>query len=141
MHHTQEREQKIRLWLDMWLRREDLGILELFAPAAVYLESWGPEYHGAAAIRHWFQEWNTRGRVLVWELRSILHDGDRSVAEWYFKNTVDGRMEEFDGLSLIHWSGDGRIRRLQEFGCQRDRYDPYADGPDPKFQERPSLWF
>ena len=79
--------------------------------------------------------------VLVWELRSILHDGDRSVAEWYFKNTVDGRMEEFDGLSLIHWSGDGRIRRLQEFGCQRDRYDPYADGPDPKFQERPSLWF
>jgi len=141
MHHTQEREQKIRLWLDMWLRREDLGILELFAPDAVYLESWGPEYHGAAAIRHWFQEWNTRGRVLVWELRSILHDGDRSVAEWYFKNTVDGRMEEFDGLSLIHWSGDGRIRRLQEFGCQRDRYDPYADGPDPKFQERPSLWF
>lgn len=63
MHHTQEREQKIRLWLDMWLRREDLGILELFAPDAVYLESWGPEYHGAAAIRHWFQEWNTRGRV------------------------------------------------------------------------------
>lgn len=56
MHHTQEREQKIRLWLDMWLRREDLGILELFAPDAVYLESWGPEYHGAAAIRHWFQE-------------------------------------------------------------------------------------
>ena len=66
MHHTQEREQKIRLWLDMWLRREDLGILELFAPDAVYLESWGPEYHGAAAIRHWFQEWNTRGRVEVW---------------------------------------------------------------------------
>ena len=59
MHHTQEREQKIRRWLDMWLRREDLGILELFAPDAVYLESWGPEYHGAAAIRHWFQEWNT----------------------------------------------------------------------------------
>lgn len=27
MHHTQEREQKIRRWLDMWLRREDLGIL------------------------------------------------------------------------------------------------------------------
>ena len=65
MHHTQEREQKIRLWLDMWLRREDLGILELFAPDAVYLESWGPEYHGAAAIRHWFQEWNTRGRPLL----------------------------------------------------------------------------
>lgn len=74
MHHTQEREQKIRLWLDMWLRREDLGILELFAPDAVYLESWGPEYHGAAAIRHWFQEWNTRGRV---EQRPLLPPGGR----------------------------------------------------------------
>ena len=79
MHHTQEREQKIRLWLDMWLRREDLGILELFAPDAVYLESWGPEYHGAAAIRHWFQEWNTRGRVEVWDsgiqTKVTLRDG------------------------------------------------------------------
>ena len=72
MHHTQEREQKIRLWLDMWLRREDLGILELFAPDAVYLESWGPEYHGAAAIRHWFQEWRDPCPIT---LRNEVHHG------------------------------------------------------------------
>ena len=134
-------ERAIRSWFSMWLEGKAGDLTALFTPDVQYIESWGPEYRGVSQVRHWFQEWNTRGRVLVWELRSILHDGDRSVAEWYFKNTVDGRMEEFDGLSLIHWSGDGRIRRLQEFGCQRDRYDPYADGPDPKFQERPSLWF
>ena len=77
MHHTQEREQKIRLWLDMWLRREDLGILELFAPDAVYLESWGPEYHGAAAIRHWFQEWNILGPGGGLGQRPLLPPGGR----------------------------------------------------------------
>ena len=33
------------------------------------------------------------------------------------------------------------IRRLQEFGCNVRRYDPYADGPDPKFREEGALWF
>ena len=120
-------ERAIRSWFSMWLEGKAGDLTALFTPDVQYIESWGPEYRGVSQVWHWFQEWNTRGRVLVWE--------------WYFKNTVDGRMEEFDGLSLIHWSRDGRIRRLQEFGCQRDRYDPYADGPDPKFQERPSLWF
>ena len=36
------REQKIRLWFDMWLQKNDLGILDLFSDDAVYIESWGP---------------------------------------------------------------------------------------------------
>lgn len=33
------REQKIRLWFDMWLQKRDLGILDLFSDDAVYIES------------------------------------------------------------------------------------------------------
>ena len=40
------REQKIRLWFDMWLQKMDLGIEDLFSADAVYIESWGPEYAG-----------------------------------------------------------------------------------------------
>ncbi len=40
----------------MWLRKEDLGIDEIFASDAVYIESWGPEYHGVNKIKHWFNE-------------------------------------------------------------------------------------
>lgn len=47
----QEREDKLHAWFDMWLRQTDDGILELFVPDAVYVESWGPEYHGVDAIR------------------------------------------------------------------------------------------
>lgn len=61
-----QREQQIRKWFDMWLTRTDTGIVDLFAPDALYIESWGPEYRGAEKIRHWFEEWNTRGTVLRW---------------------------------------------------------------------------
>ena len=61
----EQRERIIRQWFDMWLQARDSGILDIFAAGCVYTESWGPEYHGAAQVKHWFDEWNTRGRVLV----------------------------------------------------------------------------
>ena len=46
-----EREKIIRLWFDMWQQKKDLGISEIFSDNAVYIESWGPEYHGSAKIK------------------------------------------------------------------------------------------
>ena len=137
-----EREDKIRLWFQMWLRRTDEGILELFAPDAVYIESWGPEYHGLPAIRHWFSEWNSRGRVMAWDIKQFFHKENQTVVEWYFRDAMDdGRVEEFDGLSLVAWNGAGQIARLQEFGCNLNRYDPYANGPIPQFRDGKAAWF
>ena len=61
--------------------------------------------------------------------------------EWLFENRVDGRTEAFEGMTLIRWAGDGRILRLQEFGCNLRRYDPYENGPEPVFREENPLWF
>ena len=55
----EQRERIIRQWFDMWLQARDSGILDIFAPGCVYTESWGPKYHGAAQVKHWFDEWNT----------------------------------------------------------------------------------
>ena len=41
MEEMEKRENAVRLWFDMWLRQEDLGIRALFAEDAVYVESWG----------------------------------------------------------------------------------------------------
>ena len=73
-----EKEKTIRLWMDMWLRGRDLGIPDIFSEDAVYTESWGPLYHGAAAIGHWFREWNTRGQVLTWDIHRFFHAGDQT---------------------------------------------------------------
>lgn len=42
----EKRESIIRSWFDMWLHKEDTNIQDLFDESAVYIESWGPEYHG-----------------------------------------------------------------------------------------------
>lgn len=52
----EKREEVIKLWFDMWLQKADLGILDIFADNALYVESWGPEYKGSEKIKHWFDE-------------------------------------------------------------------------------------
>ena len=137
-----EREAAVRRWFAMWLAGRDEGIDQLFAPKAVYIESWGPQYQGMEAIRHWFSEWNTRGRVQQWEIRQFFHKEDQTVVQWYFRSAMkDGRVEAFDGMSLIRWDEEGKIAFLQEFGCNEHRYDPYAGGPVPQFREEPARWF
>ena len=96
------REKIIRLWFDMWLAKKDLGIFDVFSDNAVYIESWGPEYHGSKKIKLWFEEWNTRGTVLQWDIKQFFHKGNQTIVEWYFKNKMDaGNVEAFDGMSLI----------------------------------------
>lgn len=137
-----EREDIVALWFSMWLRREDLGIDGIFAEDALYIESWGPEYRGREAVKHWFREWNSRGRVLAWDIRQYFHSGDQTAVEWYFKNQMNGgRLEEFDGMSLIRWTADNRIALLKEFGCNIRRYDPYRHGGPPRFQDSGAKWF
>ena len=51
----EDREQKIRRWFEMWLQQSEAGMEDIFDRDAVYIESWGPEYHGLDKIRHWFR--------------------------------------------------------------------------------------
>ena len=48
-----ERERIIRLWFDMWLKQQDLGIDDIFAEDVVYTESWCPKYENRATVKHW----------------------------------------------------------------------------------------
>ncbi|WP_420920108.1 nuclear transport factor 2 family protein [Anaerotruncus colihominis] len=142
MEAEKQRESKIRQWFSMWLDKQDTGIEELFAPDAVYIESWGPEYHGSGKIKLWFDEWNSRGTVEGWNIRQYFHKGDQTVVEWAFRCVMaDGTVQSFDGLSLIRWNEAGQICFLQEFGCNENRYDPYAQGNTPAFREEQALWF
>ena len=142
MEVEKQRESKIQQWFSMWLDKKDTGIEELFATDTVYIESWGPEYHGNGKIKLWFAEWNTRGTVERWDIRQYFHKGDQTVVEWAFRCVMtDGTVQSFDGLSLIRWNGAGQICFLQEFGCNENRYDPYAQGKTPVFREEQPLWF
>ena len=102
-----EREKIIRLWFDMWIKKADLGIDNIFTDDVVYTESWSPKYENRKTVKHWFDEWNTRGSVLVWEIKQFFHQGNQTIVEWYFKSKMNnGNVEEFDGISLIVWTQD-----------------------------------
>lgn len=137
-----EREDKIRRWFSMWLKNDCTGIEEIFSADAVYTESWGPEYHGIDKIRHWFNEWNTRGAVLKWDITGFFHKENQTVTQWYFENKMDnGKVEAFEGMTLVQWTKDDKIECLKEFGCNINRYDPYEKGETPVFRDEKAAWF
>lgn len=136
-----EREAMIKKWFDMWLSGNCEGIDDVFSDDIVYIESWGPEYKGARKIKHWFEEWNARGKVVAWNIKQYFHKEDQTVVEWSFANVMnDGNEEKFDGVSLIKWN-NGKICFLKEFGCNTDNYDPYCYGDKPVFKEQKCNWF
>ena len=47
-----ERERIIRLWFDMWLKQQDLGIDDIFTEDVVYTESWSPKYQDRKTVKH-----------------------------------------------------------------------------------------
>ena len=108
----EQREATIRLWFDMWLKKADLGMAGIFSDDVVYIESWGPQYEGRAAVRHWFREWNARGKVLVWEIKGYFHREDRTVVEWYFRNQMNDGRVELDGTPAEVFRQVTRLRRL-----------------------------
>lgn len=137
-----QRERIIRLWFDMWLQQKDLGIDDIFAEDVIYIESWSPKYENRITVKHWFEEWNTRGKVLVWDIKQYFHKESQTIVEWYFKNEMnDGSIEEFDGMSLIEWTSDNKIKLLKEFGCNLNNYNPYQHGDVPQFRKEQANWF
>lgn len=137
-----KRELIIRQWFDMWLCQQDSGMDDIFTEDVTYTESWGPQYKNRETVKHWFNEWNTRGKVLVWDIRQFFHNGNQTIVEWYFKNEMNtGTVEEFDGCSLIEWTAEDKIHTLKEFGCNRNNYNPYEFSEVPQFREETVNWF
>ena len=137
-----EREQIIQLWFKMWLTQQDLGMDDIFAEDVIYTESWSPKYNNRQVVKHWFNEWNTCGKVMEWKIKQFFHKDNQTVVEWYFKNEMNnGNIEEFDGMSLIVWTADNKIKSLKEFGCNLNNYNPYEDSDMPKFRDEKTSWF
>ena len=68
------------LAVDVYKRqKQDLGIDNIFAEDVIYTESWSPKYNNRQIVKHWFQEWNTRGKVVVWEIKQFFHKGNKTI--------------------------------------------------------------
>lgn len=121
------REQIIKKYFKSWLENNCSVTKDIFDLNVTYSECYGPEYHGIDTVTTWFKEWNKRGKVLVWDIKQFIHQGNITVVEWYFKCRYDGEIEEFDGVSLIEFNGDNYIVSLKEFQSKIPHYYPYSN--------------
>lgn len=121
------REQIIKKYFKSWLENNCSVLKDIFDLNVTYSECYGPEYHGIDTVTTWFKEWNKRGKVLVWDIKQFIHQGNITVVEWYFKCRYDGEIEEFDGVSLIEFNGNNYIVSLKEFQSKIPHYYPYSN--------------
>lgn len=118
------REEIIRKYFDSWIKKDIKVLPSIFSENTVYVECYGPEYHGLDQILKWFSDWNKNGAVLEWSIKSFMHQGKFSAVEWYFKCDYDGEVSGFDGISLIEFAGE-KIVNLKEFQSKAEHYYPY----------------
>ncbi|MEK4346485.1 nuclear transport factor 2 family protein [Paenibacillus sp. FSL P4-0184] len=120
-----EREQIIGNYFESWINKNNVILIKIFDPNIIYSECYGPEYHGLHAIERWFEDWNERGTVLVWNIKQFIHQGSLTVVEWYFKCEYEDEVGEFDGVSLIEFNNNNLIVNLKEFQSKIPHYYPY----------------
>lgn len=125
-----EMEDKIHRYFDAWLKQEESGLENIFSEDVVYSECYGPEYHGRDQILRWFRDWNARGKVIAWDWKGWIRQGNRAAVEWHFACEYDGKPDAFDGVSMIEWSDSGRICALREFQSKTEHVFPYGEMED-----------
>jgi ketosteroid isomerase-like protein len=100
-----------------WLASDVEAVLALVTDDVVVVESHGPTYRGAGALREWLENWVEAADVVHrWDLGPILEasDGTMAAAEWEFACTAAGRHYEILGASVVE-AADGRLTRITEY--------------------------
>ncbi len=121
----EKHEQIISSYFKSWIDKDHTLLRRLFAPDAIYSESYGPEYHGIETIEQWFTDWQKHGTVLAWDIKQYVHQNRMTAVEWYFQCEYDGEISGFDGITLIEFDSEDRITNLKEFQSKLPHYFPY----------------
>lgn len=120
------REEIIAAYFRCWVENDPAVLGKTFAEHIVYSECYGPEYRGLGQIGQWFSDWHQKGKVLEWQIKSFLHEKDRTAVEWYFRCEYNGEIDGFDGVSLIEFDEAGKIVSLKEFQSKAEHCFPYG---------------
>ena len=122
-------EERIRAWFRAWLDKDASALRDLFAAEALYVESYGPVYRGIGQILRWFEDWNRRGTVLQWDIRSFAAVGRTAYVEWFFRCEYNGEVGVFDGVTIARFDDQLKICELREFQSKAEHVFPYGEAP------------
>ncbi len=121
-----DKEQIIRNYLRAWLSPNLEVVQNIFDENAIYSECYGPVYRNKKEIISWFENWNKQGKVIAWPIERLIINGDTSIAEWHFKCNYQGKISEFDGVSIIEFNDQNKIISVKEYQSKSKHYYPYS---------------
>jgi hypothetical protein len=121
----EHKEQMILTYFKAWLNHDSSVLPALFDANVIYVECYGPKYHGLDQILQWFSDWHKKGSVLEWSIKQFIHQNNLTVVEWYFQCDYENNVDGFDGVSLITFNEQNQITSVKEFQSKAVHYDPY----------------
>ena len=123
-------EERIRAYFRAWLDKDATALQGLFAADVEYVESYGPVYRGIGQILRWFEDWNRRGAVLQWDIRSFAAVERTAYVEWFFLCEYDGVTGSFDGVTIAQFDEQLKICALREYQSKPEHVFPYGEAPE-----------
>ncbi|GCF94234.1 hypothetical protein NRIC_21250 [Enterococcus florum] len=122
---TKEKEMTVKKYFAMWVKREFTNLPDLFHSDIYYSECYGPEYQGLSEIRAWIEDMLQKQTVLEWRIKQFIHQDHLTIVEWFFKEELAGAIGGFNGVSIIEFSPDGKIRSVKEFSSVAEHVRPF----------------
>ncbi|MDR0320948.1 MAG: nuclear transport factor 2 family protein [Treponema sp.] len=122
-----QHETIIKNYFNSWITKNINIITKYFDDEIVYSECYGPEYHGINEIKIWFNDWQKENTVLEWTIQRNIHQNNTVVVEWFFKCNCNETIDNFNGVSIIEFSEDDKIKSIKEFQSKAEHYFPYKN--------------
>jgi len=116
----------VESYFQAWIEKDADVLKTVFSDDIIYSECYGPEYHGIEQVLKWFADWNKTGTVLEWSIKRFVSEGNTIVVEWYFKCDYSNVIDGFDGVSMIDFDDNRKIKGLKEFQSKAEHYFPYS---------------
>ena len=122
---TSTQERAIRDYFAMWVTRDFSRFDELFSPCCRYEECYGPIYEGTEELHRWIEHMLAIQHVTAWDIHDMVFaaDGQSVTVTWTFI-AAEKKPCTFDGCSVIHFDGQGRIDSVREFEAEHERCFP-----------------
>ncbi len=115
----------IQKYFQSWIDVDLDALINTFSDDIIYSECYGPEYRGLSQLVQWFEDWNTKGKVLEWTIKQTIEQNKTIVVEWYFKCIYEERIDGFNGVTIAVFDDNGKISSLKEFQSKAEHYFPY----------------
>lgn len=122
-----QKEEIIYKYFEVWLTKDGKKLDDILSNDIKYIESYGPIYNGILEVKQWFDDWNKESTVLRWDVKNIVLLRDIASVEWYFEFIYQGKINGFDGVSIIEFNDDNKIAYIREFESKNKHYSPYGE--------------